>query len=257
MLVRELFESVVTTSSALSQLVDNANSMYTLYVDTLPDRVNNLYAKGEHEDMYRTAKNVVGRTKGKWFADNYMSTSRHRNRPTTGLKEALLALAKDPMFQSSRGRLHQLGSFTVMLNKEQQMEVGGSGGQYVSQLEMLPDLMEELSNRAPGQFRDKLTTTARRLRSAIENFYSLWERLQKKWNEDWGSSSNTREQDTTRRNERQSQGSQMNQAELIVAQVLKDIPDRKVADDIRRVIARSDNKLVALQQELNRRGIKV
>ena len=51
-------------------------------------------------------------------------------------------------------------------------------------------------------------------------------------------------------------GQQANQAEEIVASVLRNLPS-KVAGEIRNSIAKSSNKLAALQQELNMRKIKI
>ena len=51
-------------------------------------------------------------------------------------------------------------------------------------------------------------------------------------------------------------GQQASQAEQIVADVLRRLP-RNIAGDIRNAIARSPNKLLALQQELQRRNITV
>jgi hypothetical protein len=51
-------------------------------------------------------------------------------------------------------------------------------------------------------------------------------------------------------------GQQRNQAEEIVNNVLRKLPS-KIAGDIRNIIARAPNKLQALQQELQKRGVKV
>lgn len=51
-------------------------------------------------------------------------------------------------------------------------------------------------------------------------------------------------------------GKQLNQIELLVNDVLKDFPE-KVRGEIRLAISRDDNKLLALQRELNKRNIKM
>ncbi len=260
MLLADLFESVATTPSALDQLINNANNMYTLYIDILPDRINKLYAEGQHEDVKRTAKTLVGRAKGKWFAENYLSTSSRRDKPISGLKLALLAIAKDPDFSASRGKLQQLGSFTIMGNKEKQAEVAGSSGQYVSELESLPMLMNELAPRAPGEYRDRLKLAAHKLNTSIERFYRLWTKLQADWDRDWGepdpSQVNRERARTERAGEKQATGSQNVQVEAIINQVLSGL-DKRVAAELRPILARSDNKLLTLQRELDKRGIKI
>ena len=59
-----------------------------------------------------------------------------------------------------------------------------------------------------------------------------------------------------RANRRAVGGSQSNQAEQLVAQVLGSL-DKKVAAEIRPIVMRSDNKLAVLQQELSKRGIRI
>lgn len=51
-------------------------------------------------------------------------------------------------------------------------------------------------------------------------------------------------------------GTQNSQAEQLVAAILRDLP-KHIAGDIRNAIARNPNKLLALQQELSKRGIKL
>lgn len=249
MLLIELMESVLSSQSALEQLIYNTNKVYTLYVDVLPDRINNLYAKGEHDDMLRTAKSVVGRTKGKWFADNYLSTSTRRERPVDGLKNALTILSKDPNYNVAG--LQSLSSFVINMNKEKQAEVG-SFGQYVTQLETLPDILDKIANKSPIEFKDRLKYSASRLRSAVASFYSLWNKLQTRWETDWGPNANPNPVDK----KENLTGSQNSQLEMLIGQVLGSL-DKKVAAEIRPLLARTDNKLAVLQTELNKRGIKI
>lgn len=251
MLLIELMESVLNSQSAIDQLIYNANKMYTLYADVLTDRINNLYSKGEHEDMYRTAKNVVGRTKGKWFADNYLSTSARRERPIDGLKNAISILTKDPRYNVEG--LKALGSFVIIANSERQAEVAGSSGQYVTQLENLPKVLLSLSDKVPTEISIRLKNTANRLRNAIDAFYALWDRLHKQWDADWGSGASKQEKQKPNKPDT---GAQYSQVEQIVNDVLGSL-DRKVAAEIRPIIARSENKLAVLQQELSKRGIRM
>lgn len=258
MLLKELMESVLTSQSALDQLISNANKMYTLYADVLTDRVKNLYALGEHEDMKRTAKTVIGRAKGKWFADNYLSTSARRERPIDGLKSAISVLTKDPKYNVEG--LSALGSFVILANSEKQAEVASSSGQYVSQLENLPTVMNKLAAKAPKDIGARLSTAANRLGNAIDAFYSLWNRLHEQWDRDWGPNRDKRlerqREQAEQSNKQQATGGQYSQVEQLVNQVLGSI-DKRVAAEIRPIIARSDNKLAVLQQELTKRGIKI
>lgn len=251
MLLIELMESVLNSQSAIDQLIYNANKMYTLYADVLTDRINNLYSKGEHEDMYRTAKNVVGRTKGKWFADNYLSTSARRERPIDGLKNAISILTKDPKYNVEG--LGALGSFVIIANSQKQAEVAGSSGQYVTQLETLPTVLYKLADKVPNELSIRLRNTASRLGNAINAFYSLWDRLHKQWDAEWGSGASQQEKQKTKKPDT---GAQYSQVEQIVNDVLGSL-DRKVAAEIRPIIARSENKLAVLQQELSKRGIRM
>lgn len=261
MLVSELLtESTMTTKSALDQLISNAGKMYLLYADTLTDRIKRLYAEGNHEDMYRTAKNLAGRTKGKWFAENYLSTSTRRDIPTAGLKNSLVALARDPRFSEYRSELLHLGSLQIYASSDQRMEMDASFGQHVNTLEILPKLLNKLATKSPIEYRERLTTIALRLENSIRNFYELWKKLHDEWDREWGKAADTRanreQKQREKAGEKQAASSQRSQAEDIVQQVLNSLP-KNVAGEVRNAIARSDNKLLALQQELHKRGITV
>jgi hypothetical protein len=231
--------------------------MYGLYIDVLPDRVKNLYARGEHEDMYKTSKTVVGRAKGAWFAENYFSTSTHRELPVAGMKRAMATLTKDPKYNVEG--LSALASFEIHGNKEKQAVVASSGSQYVTQLEILPQVMLKLATRSPEQFKDRLTISANRLQKAVESFYTLWGNLQDRWDAEWGKQKQPSETDinrSTKKAEKSTVGSQNTQVEMIVAQVLGSL-DKKTAAEIRPIVAKSDDKLMTLQQELTKRSITV
>ncbi len=256
MLLKELMESVLNSQSALDQLISNANQMYVLYIDVLPDRINNLYARGEHEDMFKTSKTVVGRAKGTWFAENYFSTSTRRKLPVAGMKQAMATLSKDPKYNVEG--LSALATFEIHGNKEKQAAVASSGSQYVTQLEMLPHIMLKLATRAPDQLKDRLTISANRLRKAVDSFYDLWGKLQDRWDAEWGdkTSSEADINRTAKKAEKSNTGSQNSQVEMIVAQVLGSL-DKRVAAEIRPIVARSDDKLMTLQLELQKRNIKM
>lgn len=262
MLLKEIVtESVVTTNSALDQLVYNTNKLQALYAGVLLDQVQRMYAAGDHEDMYRTVKNVLGRLKGKWFAENYLSTSTSRENPTTGLKNALLAVAKDPLFKSIARDIHELGSFRLNLSTQVQRETAMSSSKYVDQLaETLPFLLDQLSKLAPQSFREKLKTTAIRLENAVDHFDATFDRIHKEWDESWGpgaeSAAERARAERERTNRKEIGGGQANQAEQLVSQVLSTL-DKKVAAEIRPIVMRSDNKLATLQQELTKRGIQI
>jgi hypothetical protein len=252
MFVEELFESMANT--ALDQLLYNVNKMSVLYLDTLPSMIKNLYAEGNHDDMYRTAKTLVGRFKGRWFAENYLSTSSRRDSPTAGMKNALVALSKDNTFKSNHKDLQHLGSLAIYASGEQREEHKASFGSHVSALEGLPKLLDSMIPNAPIDVRQKIKQTALKLRHAIDSFYALWDRLHQQWSKEWGPQSGGVDQKP--KPVLNNNGQQSAQANNMVDQVLNSL-DKKTAHEIRLAIARSDNKLIALQQELNRRNIQL
>lgn len=258
----EISESVSTTDSAIDQLIANAGSMSTLYLDRLNYLVKNMYAEGMHEDMYRTVKKLVGQAKGRWFSENYFSTSSRRNTPTQGLKNALLAIAKDPIAKSESAALKELGSFVVLGNTEKQFQkLGTSSGQYMTQLGIeLPRVMISLASKIQGPRSESLKTSGVRLRNAISSFEQLFDRLQDEWDREWGAGAEQYAQNTKDKALKQSKqevmGSQYSQADVIINQVLGSL-DKQVANDIRRAIAKSDNKMLSLQQELTKRNIQL
>lgn len=257
MLLSDLFEDMAP--SALDQVLNSANKLATLYSDNLTYLVRNLYSEGMHDDMYRTTKTMVGREKGKWFADNYLSTSSRRNTPTVGLKNGLSSLAKNPKFASIKGELSQLADLAIYATAEQRYEKDSSFGQHVTQLENLPSLLNKIAPLA-GEYKEKVKTAAVRLKNAINGFYALWEKLHSEWDNAWGDAADVRKEkeqkQKSKKDIQQTTGAQSSQADTIINQVLGDL-DKKVAHDIRTAISRSDNKLLALQQELSKRNIKM
>ena len=256
MLLMELMESVLNSQSALDQLISNANKMHGLYIDILPERIRNLYERDEHDDMKRTAKTVVGRAKGSWFADNYLSTSTRREQPINGLKIAMSTLSKDPRYNVEG--LSSLSSFVILMNKEKQADVASSGSQYVTQLELLPTMMLKMAAKSPDTFKDRLKISAIRLRNAIDKFYDLWEQLQNEWEIGRGidNSSEAKKAKKERKSEQSTIGSQNSQVEMMISQILGSL-DKKTAGEIRPIVAKSDNKLMTLQQEFQKRNIKM
>ena len=258
MLLNQLFENMATT--ALDQLIYNSNRMAVLYLDTLPAMVRNLYAEGYHEDMKRTVSKVVGQQKGKWFAENFLSTSSGRTNPTAGMKNALVSLSKDTRYAPVRGKLKELGGLEINMDINMRNANGISFGKHMNALESLPSLLKALVPNAPIDFQERLKIASVKLENAINSFYSLWSKLHTVWDNEWGAAADVnKEQAETKKVKQSSQqmnGAQLSQADLIINQVLSSL-DKKVAHEIRTTIARSDNKLIALQQELTKRHINM
>lgn len=258
MKLQDLCESM--TSNSLDQLLYNVNKMSVLYLDTLPAMIKNLYAEGNHEDMKRTSKTMVGRLKGKWFAENYLSTSSRRVNPTDGMKNALVSLSKDPRYANVQNDLKYFGGLAIYSSAEQRQEKEASFGGHVTDLESIPPTLVKMSERAPGEFKDKLKTSASRLKNAVDSFYALWTRLHTQWDNEWGKAAEVNAakaaKDAKQQATKQATGMQNSQADQIISQVLGSL-DKKVAHEIRQAISRSDNKLMALQQELQKRNINI
>lgn len=252
MLVQDLFENVTTTESALEQLLNNCGKMTVLYSDTLMYMIKNLYAEGNHEDMKRTSKTMVGRYKGKWFAENYLSTSSRRESPISGIKNTLTTLSRDPRFKSAKSLLDHLGGLPVYMSSAQRMEQEASFGKLTGELESLPDLLKQLIPGAPSVFKQRLESISVGLKNAIQKFYSIWDRLHNEWEAEWGDETPKKAPKPPKDN---TVGAQNSQVEQVIGSVLASL-DKKVAHDIRTTLNRSDNKLAVLQQELTKRGIK-
>lgn len=257
MLVSDIFEDM--TPSALDQVLNGANKMTVLYNDTLTYLVKNLYAEGMHEDMLRTTKTMVGRAKGKWFAENYLSTSTRRNVPTSGIKNGLLSLSRDSRYRPINDAIKYLADLEIHMNTEKRREHDASFGQNMTQLESLPLLLNKIAPLS-GAHSDKVKTTATRLQAALNNFYGLWDKLHAEWDKRWGKQADIdkekEQKQKSRKDTQQAMGAQTGQADAIISQVLGSL-DKKVANEIRVAISRQDNKLLALQQELTRRNIQM
>ncbi len=255
-----LQESTASTDSAISQLVQNTNSLSALYQGVLLDQVRSLYARGDHEDMGKVAKQVVRMTKGKWFSNNYLSTSRYRETPTQGMKNALLTIAKDPRFKSISNTLHELGSFEIQTDRDVIAAKKLSNSANVSQLvEVLPSLMIKMGSIDPVN-KEKLGITASRLSNAASKFDSEFRKLHDEWDREWGKDAEKNKQkaiqDQQNKAIKQNTSTQNSQVEVLINQVLSSL-DKKVAAEIRPILARSENKLAVLQNELSKRGINM
>lgn len=257
MLLQDLHEN--TVSNPIDQLIYNTNKMSVLYNDTLTYMVRNLYSEGNHDDMLRTTKKVVGQQKGRWFAENFLSTSSRRENPTAGMKNALISLSKNPRY-SSILELQELGHMEINMDVNIRAEKGISFGKHMERLESLPTVLNSLSQKAPTEYKDRLKTAALKLKNALESFYNMWTTLHEKWDNEWGKAADVNkareEKRRTATATQQQNGAQMSQADTIINQVLGTL-DKKVAHDIRQKLARSDNKLQMLQQELTARGINI
>lgn len=257
MLLQDLFENMA--SNPLDQLIYNSNKMSVLYMDLLTHMVKNLYSEGLHEDMKRTVSKVVGQQKGRWFAENFLSTSSRRENPTAGMKNALLSLSKNPKY-SSIPELSRLGHLEINMDVNIRTDKGISFGKHMNTLETLPIVLKLLSEKAPMDFKDKLKFAAVKLKNAIDGFYNMWETEQERWDKEWGKNAEAEKEREAKQRERtaiqQTAGTQNSQADNIINQVLGSL-DKKVAHEIRTRLARSDNKLQALQQELAARGIRI
>lgn len=253
--IKNLNESVITTDAAVSQLISNANNLAALYSGTLKDQVRNLYAEGMHEDMKRTVANVVGRTKCKWFVNNYASTSVHRGTHTQGLKNALLTLAKVPMYQNARDLLIQLGSLPMTAGNSSFKAREGidiSYSKHVDELTQLPDLLFKLAKQDSNN-KSRLEQCAMRLQNAISSFNIERNKLHNDWERDWGKDAKPEIKQPKVSN---NVGQQNQQVNALIDQILSDIPDKRVAHEIRLKVAKSDNKMHTLQDEITKRGIK-
>jgi hypothetical protein len=256
MLLKEIInEAVFSADMAIDQLISNTNSLAALYSGTLTNQVEKLYAEGLHDDMKRTVNTVTNRTRARWFLDNYLSTSTRRTSPIQGLKESLLALAKLPRYQSISSSLNELGSFKMTAYASGALSnpsEGVSYSGYVKQLETdLPLLLKKLS-KIDINNSDRFSIVAERLYTSIHKFYVKLKKLHEDWESNWGKSSAEKKPEKDKR----SFGQQYTQVEEIINNVLSNLSDRRQADDIRRILARSDNKLLTLQQELNKRGLQ-
>lgn len=255
MLLKHLKESSSNSDSAIQQLGRLTASLAVLFIGPLTDQIQKLYAEGQHEDMYKTTKFMTGRIKATWFIDNYLSTSRHTS-SREGIKNALITIAQDPKYSSIKAELLDLSSMQINMDKEEKARLEISYSSYTTELaQKLPGICYKLSQLNPI-YKDTLQQSALRLINNSKNFNKLWDDLQEKYDNEWGKNSNKPE--VKKPNEqKQLSGSQNNQADQLVNQVLSSIPDKKAAHEIRQLVARSDNKLAVLQVELTKRGIKL
>lgn len=253
-----LKESVTTSESAISQLVRNTNALSVFYIDTLLSLVRDQYSRGDHEDMLRMVKRLVRMRKGKWFNDNYLSTNRYRNESVQGIKNALIELSKDPKLQHIKPDIDRLAHFHINIDPKVQTELQLSGSNNLDTLsKQLPNLLQHISNVYPA-LKPALVESSNRLTRAVEKFDNEWKRLHDEWDHEWGDPTvKTKDREEQRIEQQESKrltGIQNTQVSSIIDSVLSGL-DRKNAHEIRQILAKSDNKLMTLQQELTKRDL--
>jgi hypothetical protein len=250
-----LCETAVDVLGAIPQVIRISNSLAVLYAATIRGQLEKLYSENEHSDMKRTTRFVVGRTKAKWFTENYLSTTRHTT-SVHGLKAALRVLSASPEYQSVRNELVQLAALQVNMDNKfrQEHEISYSG--HTSTIAgLLPVILSKMAKITKNpQQADGLNAASRKLSTSVTELQALWDRLHSKWEQENPDESKPTK---TKPVKDASIGQQLSQADQMVAQILSSLPDKKVAHEIRTNISRSDNKLQALLAEFTKRGIKM
>lgn len=261
-LLIELYESAFSHESAILQMVNIANSMSRLYMSVLPDRLQSAYIGDPNkvekvnkftDDPDKVAKLLVGSAKGKWFSDNYLSSKSFNL--DGGLKTAAYTISRDPKFQGIKKQLSRIADFSVNMNKAKQSVDDRSNSNYVNELEsLLPQTLRLIAKITPI-FGDQCIQAAVRLENAVSSFNSTWSRYQY----NLGPSNDDLQKEKERRDRKAEQsklGRENVEIDGIINHVLSTI-DKKIAAEVRPIVARSGDKLQTLQIELSRRGVKL
>jgi len=115
----------------------------------------------------------------------------------------------------------------------------------------IPGILERLGKSLKNPRLQELSRNWQRLSAELEK---KREKIRDRYISDFQDQTST--SSTSQSSSNQLGGQQAQQAEQIVNAILSDIPKRE-AGEIRQAIARSSNKLQALQQELTKRNIKL
>jgi len=201
-------------------------------VDVLTTELPQLYHKLSimAEKMFNNKGNldgfklVSGSQKSTWYQDVYFSN----------LKSALYNFAK---------------SLSPQVRSELQGFLGTNDSKFSNVQNILLDILQRIAKTTKNT---RLLSAVNASVTALNNYENKIDELESKSGED--------DEDEPRQNTKAVKdpnvGKQYSEIENIINDVLGQI-DKKQAGEIRNAISRTDNKLLALRQELNKRNIKV
>lgn len=243
---------------AFDALKYNVHKLITLYKGTIPNimkeynmevlHVDDQYKKGkqngDQDDMSRAKHEQkvmffrVGKAKSDWFHNNYLTVSTARKgdpyMTRSGLKNALINISKMPSFRND-SNLANLAHMEVNID-------GTDVSHHMKLIELkLPDILDKI-----GEIKKDV------------DFKSMAKEL-KHWFAEYHKNKQIIELPSSKGKEekpKDNTGQQNQQVDQLINHVLSQL-DKKVAAELRPIIARSDNKLQTLQKELAKRNIKM
>ena len=230
MRLRELITESAELDSTLKRISHDTGSQIAQLYKELEHTARSYVNKNMGDDpttIFKKLKFILGQPKGKYMQGVYVlklekdlyHLCEYAPHATSRLKALLREFWSDPEFKKSFNNLESL----------------------------LPEILLEIGQQLKA---NQLIYNAKEWISSRERLYNLLDKLNKQANEAF----DTDIPQTAPKSK--STGGQYNQVETIVNDVLKSL-NPKVANEIRSAIARSDNKLAALQAELQKRNIQV
>jgi len=248
MRLNDLFEAV--NESSINQLRSIGANLASFIEYDLTNLMHDSFGRlvDNHADKpFKKLKFVLGSRKARWFNANYLSS---RAKRIQGIQPALVDALKDPRFQSAKHELKTLARLPIQSHTPTRMATEQTSSKHFATLvQLLPNVLDVIGNYSTNG--ESLKSVASRIRSAQAKFSRA---LQKLKDEYYGTSEPVRRPPTVPRNELP--GQQATDVEGIVNQTIKELVPKQLQGEVRNKIARADNKLAALQAELNRLGIK-
>ncbi len=223
MKLQDIFE-VLSFRSASSVLASHMMS-YIQALDNLRHYAENALADGMDP---RRVRFTMGGPKSRWVAENYMGS-----RTSAGLQSVAFTLKRE--YPKAKEVFEKL--------KDIPMYAGAGTGKGKA-FNRIGDLLIELG--------DKM--------ESVKSLSKKIKELQDKIDDAFDNAAEDRKEEKKKEKKKDKEkgvmGVQAAAAEDVVNQVLADLP-KEVRGEIRNAIAKSSNKIVALQMELAKRGIKI
>ena len=221
MKLQDIFE-VLSFRSATSVLASHMMS-YIQALDNLRHYAENALADGMDP---RRVRFTMGGPKSRWVAENYMGS-----RTSAGLQSVAFTLKREyPKAEKIFEKLKDIPMYA------------GAGTGKGKAFNRIGELLIELG--------DKMES----VKSMSKKIKELQDKIDKAF--DGAADDRKEEKKKDKKKEKGVMGVQAVAAEDVVNQVLADLP-KEVRGEIRNAIAKSSNKIVALQMELAKRGIKI
>ena len=243
----ELFEAV--QESSLHQLRGIAGNLAAFLERDLKHLMHDSYSRLADDDvpkLFQKLKFVLNSRKARWFNEHYFTS---KATGTQGIRPSLTDLARDPKFRTIHDDLRTLIHLPIHGHTPTRIATEQTASKHFATLvSLLPNILNTVARYVPNG--ESFDVLGDRIRDADGMLVREIERLQEKHFE------KEPKEKAPKQPKDELRGQQMSSVEAVVNQTIKELVPKKHQGEVRNRIAKAGNKILALQAELDRLGIK-